>query len=100
MFSYLTKLYQLGALPVIRPGVTQKVGFGSTSAASAVVGGGIIRLLSTADCHVAFGSNPTADGTCLFLPANMPEYFACSTGDQVAVIQDTAAGSLYITPAI
>jgi hypothetical protein len=100
MFSYLTKLYQLGALPVIRPGVTQKVAFGSTSAASAVIGGGIIRLIATADCHVVFGASPTADGTCLFLPGGMPEYFACSTSDKVAVIQDSAAGNLHITPAI
>jgi hypothetical protein len=57
-------------------------------------------LVATADCHIALGTNPTADGTCLFLPGNMPEYFACSTTDQVAVIQDSAAGSLYITPAI
>ncbi len=100
MFSYLTKLYQLGALPVIRPGVTQKVAFGATSAASAAVGAGIVRLLATADCHVAFGADPTADSTCLFLTANSPEYFACSTADRVAVIQDMAGGSLYITPAI
>jgi hypothetical protein len=100
MFSYLTKLYELGALPVIRPGVTVKVAIGSASAASAVLGAGIVRLLSTADCHIAFGTNPTADTTCLFLPGNVPEYFACSATDQVAVIQDSAAGNLYITPAI
>jgi hypothetical protein len=68
--------------------------------ASTPTGGGIIRLLATTDCHVALGTNPTADGTCLFLPGNMPEYFACATTDQVAVIQDSAAGNLYITPAI
>jgi hypothetical protein len=100
MFTYLTKLYQLGALPVIRPGVTVKVAFGPASAASAVVGAGIVRLVATADCHIVFGTTPTADATCLFLPGNVPEYFACSTGDQVGVIQDSSAGNLYITPAI
>ncbi len=100
MSSYLTKLYELGALPVIRPGATQKVTFGPASAASAPVGGGIARLLATADCHIALGTNPTADATCLFLPGNVPEYFACATTDQVGVIQDSSAGSLYITPAI
>lgn len=100
MFSYLTKLYELGALPVIRPGATQKVGFASASVASTAVGGGLVRLVATADCHIVIGTSPTADGTGLFLPGNMPEYFACSTTDQVAVIQDSAAGNLYITSAI
>jgi hypothetical protein len=100
MFSYLTKLYQLGALPVIRPGATQKLDFGAASVATAAVGGGVVRLVATADCHIALGSTPTADATCLFLPGNMPEYFACASGDQVAVIQDTTAGSLYVTPAV
>jgi hypothetical protein len=100
VFSYLTKLYELGALPVIRPGVTQKVNFGSTSTASGALGAGVVRLLATADCHIAFGANPTADATCLFLPGNMPEYFACGTSDQVAVIRDSADGALFVTPAI
>jgi hypothetical protein len=100
MFSYLTKLYQLGALPVIQPGVTTKVAIGSASIASPVIGAGLVRIVSTVDCHVVFGTNPTADTTCLFLPASMPEYFACATTDQVGVIQDSAAGNLYITPAV
>jgi hypothetical protein len=100
MLSYLTKLYQLGALPVIRPGITQKVNIGSASTMSDVLGTGVVRLLATADCHVAFGTAPDADSTCLFLPANMPEYFACGTGDKVAVVQDSANGALYVTPAI
>jgi hypothetical protein len=100
VFSYITKLYELGALPVIHPGTTVPVAFGATSTATAALGAGLVRLVSTTDCHVAFGTAPTADGTCLFLPANMAEYFACMTTDQLAVIQDSAAGTLYITPAI
>jgi hypothetical protein len=100
MLSYLTKLYQLGALPVVRPGTTQTVNFSSTSAASGTLGGGVVRLLATADCHVVFGANPTADDTCLFLPGNIAEYFACAADDKVAVIRDSADGVLYITPAV
>lgn len=100
MLSYLTKLYELGALPVIRPGVTQKVNVGSASAASDVLGTGVVRLLATTDCHVALGATPAADATCLFLPANMPEYFACGASDKVAVIRDSADGFLYVTPAV
>jgi hypothetical protein len=32
MLNYLTKLYQLGSLPVIRPGTTQKMAVGTTPA--------------------------------------------------------------------
>ncbi len=100
MLNYLTKLYQLGALPVIRPGATQKVAVGSTSAASAPVTAQVVRLVATADCHVAFGPSATADASSLLLVANMPEYFACESTDTVAVIRDSADGSLYITPAL
>jgi len=100
MFNYLTKLYQLGSLPVIRPGVTQKITVGAAATASAQTGADVVRLLATTDCHVALGPNPAADATSLFLPANMPEYFACVGTDTVSVIQDAAAGTLYITPAV
>lgn len=99
VFNYLTKLYELGALPVIRPGTTQQVAIGAT-AVSATAGSQVVRLLATSDCHVAIGATPAATATDLFLPADTPEYFACETTDLVSVIQDTAAGSLYITPAV
>ncbi len=97
--NYLTRLYQLGSLPVIRPGITQTVAVGATSTQSAVTDGNVVRLVATTDCHIAFGASPTADNTCLFLPANTPEYFACYGTDLVAVIADSGTGTLYITPA-
>ncbi len=100
MLNYLTKLYQLGALPVIRPGVTQDVAIGATSAASEPTGAGVVRLVSTTDCHIAFGAAPVADADGLLLVANMPEYFACESTDRVAAIRHTADGTLYITPAL
>ncbi len=99
MMNYLTRLYQLGALPVIRPGATQKVAVTSASTQSAPADGNVVRLLATVDCHIAFGAAPTSDVNSLFLPANTPEYFACYGTDLVAVISDGADGSLYITPA-
>jgi len=98
--NYLSKLYELGSLPVIRAGATQKMAVGSTSAQSPAVGASVVRLLSTVDCHIVFGPTPVADTTCLFLPASTPEYFACYPTDLVAAIADSASGSLYITPAV
>jgi hypothetical protein len=56
--------------------------------------------LSTVDCHVAFGAAPVADGTCLFLVANVPEYFACLAADKVSAVREAVDGVLYITPAM
>ena len=100
MLNYLTKLYQLGALPVIRPGVTQSLAIGPASAASGALGAGVVRLVATSDCHVAIGRPAApADGGSLFLPADVPEYFACLADDNLTVIQHVAAGTLYITGA-
>ncbi len=99
MLNYLTKLYQLGALPVIRVGATQKVAIGASSVATEPLGSGVVRLLATADCHIALGSAPVADVNSLFLPANVSEYFACEASDKVAVIRDSSDGQLYVTGA-
>lgn len=58
-----------------------------------------IRLVSTSNCWVAFGANPTAAvGTSpsILLIAGVPEYFWVFPGERVAVVQDTAAGNLNI----
>lgn len=100
MLNYLTKLYQLGALPVVRPGATTSVAVGAESSQSGPLGSTVVRVVATTDCHVSFGADPAADATSLYLPANMPEYFACSGEEKIAVIRDTADGTLYITPAL
>lgn len=100
MMNYLTRLYQLGALPVVRPGATQKITVNTTTSnQSAAVDGNVVRLLATVDCHIAFGPAAAADANSMFLPANTPEYFACYGTDRVAAIGDGAEGALYITPA-
>jgi hypothetical protein len=100
MLNYLTKLYQLGSLPVILPGTTQRIDLVATSTASAPVGAGVVRLVATVDCYLAFGTSPTADNNGLFLPANTPEYFACASTDRVAGIRGASDGLLFITPAV
>lgn len=59
----------------------------------------IVRIVSTVDCHVVIGDNPTATDSDMFLPANKPEWFEIESGAyEVAVVQHAAElGWLYIT---
>jgi hypothetical protein len=59
----------------------------------------VVRVVSTTDCYVANGSNPTATAASMFLPAKVAEYFVLAQTDKIAVLQASAAGTLYITPA-
>ena len=89
-----------GDLPAIKPATTVKQAIGAASAATAVLGARLVRLLATADCHVVFGSDPTATTDDMLLKADQPEYFVCDETDKIAVIRDSADGQLYITPAV
>ena len=88
------------AFPAVKPGDSQVVAYVGSSVQSAVLGGVVVRVVSTTDCHIAFGANPTATATSMLLPAKVPEYFICGPTDKVAVIQDAAGGNLSVTPAI
>jgi hypothetical protein len=88
------------AFPAVKPGAAQALAYAASSVQSAVLGCVVVRVVSTTDCHIAFGPNPTATATSMFLPAKVPEYFICSPTDKAAVIQDTAGGNLSITPAV
>lgn len=58
-----------------------------------------VRLVSTTNCFVEIGANPTAAAnTSTYLPAGVVEYFACAAGHRVAVIQASASGTLYVRP--
>ena len=88
------------SFPAIYPGATQTLAIGSTSAATATaIGADVVRLVSTVDCYVQNGSNPTATANSMFLPAKMPEYFVLAQSDKIAVLQSGTAGTLFITPA-
>ena len=57
-----------------------------------------MRLFCTQDAYVAFGANPTANTTSsMFLPGGIIEYYGVTPSTKIAVIQSTAAGTLYIT---
>lgn len=95
---------QLG-FPFIIPGTSQKVAYDS-SVRSAAFGTRttVIRLIASTDAHVAFGTEavpttPTAlaDGTCVFLKANIEYYFGVIPGSKIAAIKDSVAGNLFIT---
>ena len=60
----------------------------STSAQSGVIttGSGLIRICTTAHCHIKFGTNPTATEEDLMLPADHVEVFAFVSGQKVAFI--------------
>jgi len=77
------------------------VSVSGTSAQSAAISGGsgpyeLIRLVSTTNCHVEFGTNPTATTNSAYLPAGVVEYFKVNTGEKVAAIQNSSSGTLHI----
>jgi hypothetical protein len=57
-----------------------------------------VRLCSTSDCYVLFGKAPltVTNTTGMLLPGLTPEYFWVLPGEQVAVVQATAAGVLNV----
>ena len=82
-----------------RLGAAQTVAVGATSAASTAFGAGTfaIRVASTSACRIVINGNPTAAATDAYLPANWVSELTVSPGEKIAVIQDTAAGSLSVT---
>jgi hypothetical protein len=88
--------------PLCKPFKSYNVAVGATSAASAATTPTIdtIRLVSTTNCWVKLGVTPTADKTTsVYLPAGVVEYFrvGASGAEAVAVIEDTATGTLVVT---
>ena len=84
--------------PVYNIGVTQKVTIGSSSAATTnAVGSGAILVRATSDCHIVLGDAPTATSADFLLRSGELLAITCSGTNKVAVIQDSAAGNLYVT---
>ena len=103
-------------LQAVRPELTgagnhQSVTIGVASAQTAAnlrafkkkgSGSGVIRIASDTDCHVRIQNDPlsagiTALGTDPLLAAGGSEYWKFKDQDAIAVIQDVAGGTLYIT---
>ena len=65
------------------------------SVATAALGAGVYRIVSTGDINVAQGATATA--TDMLVPANMPEYFYVNAGETVAVYSAVAGSTVYLT---
>lgn len=74
-------------VPVMRqpPVATQKVTF-TTTTQSAAFKGTILRVLADADCHLAFGSNPTATTSFPKYMAGVEYFMGVNVGDKVAAV--------------
>lgn len=86
----------------ISPGVSQSLTVGASSVQSALPQAGvtIVRLFSTVDAWIAFGTNPTAvaeASNSMFLPGGIVEYFEIGVAEKIAVIRNSTSGKLYIT---
>lgn len=57
----------------------------------------VLRIVSTVNCHLAFGPAPIASTSSMFLPAGVVEYFQRKPGCVVSVIQSATAGIVYIS---
>ena len=86
-----------GAMPVLRPGASQNVATGASSAPSTAVPNGIDvwRLVCNQDCRYNLAGAATATST--LLPGGVVEFIHVNPGDVLNVVQDTQAGSLNIT---
>ena len=71
----------------------------SSQASTAIAtGSGIIRISTQGNhVHLAFGATPTASvTTSFFIPTNTVEFFNFISGEKVAFIGNTSAGSISI----
>ena len=72
----------------LAPLAEQTVSIGGSSTQSVAFGAytNFVRLCSDSVCSIAVGTNPTASGINLRLPANTPEYFQVTPGQKLACI--------------
>lgn len=99
MSTSLAKDARGTSVQVLAVGTTQTVAVGSESLQSTTItGSNVVRIISTSDCHIVVSANPTATTTSMFIPGNVPEYIEIeNTTDKIAVIQNSEAGTLFIT---
>ena len=72
----------------LRPTTVQMMSSSGSSSQSSAVGADTyyVRICADADCHILFGSNPTATSSSIFIPADQPEIFKVNPGEKVAAI--------------
>jgi hypothetical protein len=94
----------------IVPGTSHKVAFTNASAQIPSQMGDattLVRVFATQDCWIKIGANPTAvapiSGTpqedTMFVAGGIFAYFGVNPGQKLAVIRDSANGSLFVTEA-
>lgn len=90
---------QGGGFEAIRAGAGQVVTVSSNVFSSTAFGPKttIVRLFSTADCFLAFGSNPVMNGSSFFMPGGIIDYIGVDGGTQIAVLRSSTDGILYLT---
>lgn len=68
------------------PITTQRVTYTTSTQSSAFnARTRFIRIVCDAAAHFAFGANPTATANNPYVPANAPEYFGVTPGQEIAV---------------
>ena len=80
-------------------GSHQAIATGAASASSAAVGLSTyaVMLTASANCHIKFGVAPVAvAGDFLLKASDPPLIIGISPGEKVAVIEDSAVGTLYL----
>lgn len=82
-------------------GVSDYVSVTATSAQSVACPANTyeVRIVSTTNAHIKIGDDPTAaatDNNGLYLPAGLVEYYHITPGQKVAVIRDTADGTMSV----
>lgn len=88
-FKAMENANDIGGVPQIAklPGVDQVVTFTtSTQSTGFAYNTRFVRVLSDTDCHIAYGSNPTATTSNLRVEAGSVEYFGVSPGDKIAAV--------------
>jgi hypothetical protein len=91
-----------GLAHLLRPTFSYVITSGATSivgARTTPIGVVALRINATADVWVSIGPNPTATatGSMLIQGGDPPEILKANAGDQVAVLQVTATGTVSVT---
>ena len=79
MTSSIFDLRNVTLNPVTFTTTTQSAAFQSDTS--------VIRCISDVDCHIAYGTNPTATTDDLFLRANVEYDFYVAPGNKIAVVE-------------